>query len=374
MRNKFEEIVYPNLFVQYGYDKKVVEERFREIVDTIFFGSDEEKFYYEEGDMAYVMDTGNMDVRTEGMSYAMMAFVQLDMKEQFDKIWRFSKSYMYMNEGFNQGYFAWSVGPDGKKNADGPAPDGEEFYAMALFFASHRWGDGDGIFNYSKEAKNLLSDCVHKGEEGRIGNPMWEPSNKLIKFVPDFDFSDPSYHLPHFYDLFAMWANEEDRQFWKEAANASREYLIKSCHPVTGLASEYADYDGKPHNWNGHDNFFSDSYRVAANIGLCNVWSGNSEALNDCVVRLQLFFKETVADAWDYIYEIDGRRIDEKILHPVGLIAANAMASLASSDKNAEACVREFYETPLRTGDRRYYDNFLYLFAYMALSGNYRIW
>lgn len=28
-----------------------------------------------------------------------------------------------------------------------------------------------------------------------------EPSNKLIKFVTNMDFSDPSYHLPHFYEL-----------------------------------------------------------------------------------------------------------------------------------------------------------------------------
>ena len=36
--------------------------------------------------------------------------------------------------------------------------------------------------------------------------------------------------------------------------------------------------------------------------------------------------------------------------------------------------VDRFWNTPLRTGDRRYYDNFLYLFAMLALSGNYRIY
>ncbi|MDZ7835983.1 MAG: hypothetical protein U5K84_12325 [Alkalibacterium sp.] len=51
---------------------------------------------------------------------------------------------------------------------------------------------------------------------------MWEPKNHLIKFVPDCDFTDPSYHLPHFYELFAEEAYEEDREFWKKAAQASR--------------------------------------------------------------------------------------------------------------------------------------------------------
>jgi oligosaccharide reducing-end xylanase len=33
-----------------------------------------------------------------------------------------------------------------------------------------------------------------------------------------------------------------------------------------------------------------------------------------------------------------------------------------------------FYNTPLRKGERRYYDNCLYFFAFLALSGNYRIY
>ena len=65
----------------------------------------------------------------------------------------------------------------------GPAPDGEEFFAMALFFASHRWGDGEGIFNYSQEARNILSACIHNGEK-EPGDPIMEPENYLIRFIP----------------------------------------------------------------------------------------------------------------------------------------------------------------------------------------------
>ena len=36
--------------------------------------------------------------------------------------------------------------------------------------------------------------------------------------------------------------------------------------------------------------------------------------------------------------------------------------------------VERFWNEPLRTGDRRYYDNCLYLFAFLALSGRYRVW
>ena len=100
-------------------------------------------------------------------------------------------------------YFAWSCQTNGKRNADGPAPDGEEYFAMALFFASKRWGDGDGIFCYSKEAQKYLKGSVYtRVSREHSGEPMWEPSNKLIKFVTNMDFSDPSYHLPHFYEPF----------------------------------------------------------------------------------------------------------------------------------------------------------------------------
>ena len=36
-------------------------------------------------------------------------------------------------------------------------------------------------------------------------------------------------------------------------------------------------------------------------------------------------------------------------------------------------CMEKFIKTPLREGKRRYYDNLLYMFAFMMLSGNYRI-
>ena len=228
---------YRNIFKEYGYPEEEIQKRVEDTFNTIFYGNDDERFYHEAGDdMGYMVDTGNHDVRTEGMSYGMMVCVQLDKKAEFDRLWKWVRTYMYIEDGPAKNYFAWSCQTNGKRNADGPAPDGEEYFAMALFFASKRWGDGDGIFCYSKEAQNILRECVHKGEPGHSGEPMWEPSNKLIKFVTNMDFSDPSYHLPHFYELFAQRAYEEDRDFWKEAAAASRAYLHSACHEKTGVS------------------------------------------------------------------------------------------------------------------------------------------
>ena len=178
----FENKTYRNLLKEIGIPEEEIQARIKEAVQTFFY-DENERIYHEAGtDMGYLCDTGNNDARTEGMSYGMMMCVQLDMKEEFDRIWKWSKTYMFMDEGENEGYFAWSCQTDGTKNAYGPAPDGEEFYAMALFFASHRWGDGEGIFNYSHEAKEILRACLHKGENGRIGCPMWNHDNHQILF------------------------------------------------------------------------------------------------------------------------------------------------------------------------------------------------
>ena len=77
---------------------------------------------------------------------------------------------------------------------------------------------------------------------------------------------------------------------------------------------------------------------------------------------------------WSRFLLTDGTRLEEKALHPVAIIATNAQASLAANGPYAKECVEKFWNTPLRTGDRRYYDNFLYMFSMLALSGNYRIY
>lgn len=383
----FETGKYRNLFVESGKSADAVNQRLEEIWNTFFYGSEKERIYHPAGDdMGYLEDTGNHDARTEGMSYGMMICVQMNKKEEFDRIWKWACTYMLMDEGENEGYFAWSCGLDGQKNAYGPAPDGEEFFAMALFFASNRWGDGEGIYCYSQQARKILHACIHKGCGGRAGEPMWNHENKQILFVPGSSFTDPSYHLPHFYELFALWADEEDREFFAEAAKASRNYLNAACHKETGMCAEYAEFDGRPMSrplpWteDRHDWFYSDAYRTAANIGLDFEWFGTCCGQEKAPGRLQQFL-DRQAEPWK-IYEVDGTPLKGEALHPVGMLAATAQGALAvignSTDeeetKRAWQWVERLWNQPLRTGGRRYYDNCLYFFAFLALSGNYRIW
>ena len=110
-------------------------------------------------------------------------------------------------------------------------------------------------------------------------------------------------------------------------------------------------------------------------------WQGIKEGQEKAPARLEAFL-DAQEDPWQ-IYEVDGACLKKPALHPVGMMAATAQGGLAVLyDENATQEEREralswverLWKEPLRKGDRRYYDNCLYFFAFLALSGNYRMW
>ena len=370
--------VYKNYLDAYGIDDYAARLRCEQIFNTIFYGRAEERFYRPVGEtMGYIEDTGNHDVRTEGMSYGMMMCVQLGRKEEFDRLWKWAKTFMYFEEGFNTGYFCWSNATDGTKKSLGAAPDGEEYFAMDLILAGNRWGNGVGIFNYHKEAKKLLHNMLRKGTGGLTGRPMFEPANLYIRFIADTDYTNPSYHLPHFYERYAKYAERKDRVLFKKAAAASRRYWKKCCHPVTGLSPEHAEYDGSPCTRNvelfgRHDWFYSDSYRTMINIAADAVWCGETPWAKGQAERYLDFFNQRLKDgSWENVYTVDGQMLDMKALHPQALTASAAAAAVLCPEKASE-WVRRFLDEGLRDGERRYYDNCVYFLTYMLLSGNFR--
>ena len=362
---------YPNLFARIGKTEREIDCKL-EAAFCAIFEDETERFYFESGaDAGYLLDTGNVDARTEGMSYGMMMAVQMDRKDLFDRLWRFSVRYMLLTEGPHRGYFAWSVKPDGTHNAEGPAPDGEEYFAMALLFASARWGDGAPPLDYAAQARAILRHCVHQPELVPGGRAMWDGDNHLIRFIPEADFSDPSYHLPHFYELFARGCDPEDAGFWREAAAASRRYLAETCDPKTGLAAEYAEYDGTTRLMFGKKMaFFSDAYRVAMNIGLDAAWNGPIPALSVAVDRLQATL-DARPGLMEVACQLDGTPEGTPVMHPLGLLATTAAGSLAATAERRWEWVKRLWEAEPRKGVRRYYDNCLYFFSLLMAAGRY---
>ena len=365
-------VKYPNLFGRLGKSEAEIDSKIGAAFRAIFEDEDERFYFENDAEHGYMLDTGNFDARTEGMSYGMMMAVQMDRRDIFDRLWRFSYDYMLLRQGRHAGYFAWSVQPSGAHNAEGPAPDGEEYCARALLFAEARWGGGAPPYDYGDQARAILRHCVHQAEINEGGRAMWDPDNHLIRFVAEADFSDPSYHLPHFYELFARACDPRDADFWRRAAAASRDYLALACHPVTGLAPEYAGFDGRPKLLFGKRMaFFSDAYRVAMNIGLDAAWNGPTPALSAAVARLQATL-DAHPGLMETACQLDGTPEGTPVMHPLGLLATTAAGSLAVEDKGAGEWTRRLWEAEPRKGRRRYYDNCLYFFSLLMSAGRYR--
>ncbi|HEX2952604.1 MAG TPA: glycosyl hydrolase family 8 [Bacillota bacterium] len=92
---------YRNLFKEIGKSDAAITEKVNRVWEQLFYGDDySERIYYEVGsDMAYIKDIGNGDIRTEGMSYGMMICVQLNKQAEFNKLWKWAKTYMYYSSG-----------------------------------------------------------------------------------------------------------------------------------------------------------------------------------------------------------------------------------------------------------------------------------
>ena len=379
---------YRNMFAEIGYSQPAIDAKLQEAFDGLFTGPD--KVYFEVGDsMAYISDVKNHDVRTEGMSYGMMIAVQWDKKEMFDRLWRWAKKYMQHQKGQRKGYFRWSCNTDGKPNAQGAASDGELYFITSLIFASNRWGNDTGI-NYLAEAQNILNCSMEKTGMSEA-SPLINIEHKLITFTPDpwgGQFTDPSYHIPVFYEIWAKYADDGRSQFWLDCASASREYLHKSIHPVTGLNPDYNNYDGTLMHRGGvlGDAFRYDSWRVPMNIAMDYTWScADREWQQQYANRIQNFLYEKGIDTFLDQYNIDGTEPADileaggykKLRHSVGFVATSAAVSLAATHVKSREFIERLWNSrhePYEDGYfDAYYDGLVRLFCLMHLSGRYRI-
>jgi len=149
---------YRNLLKEAGYSKAEIDAKVEKAYYDVFEGPN--RVYFEtEDSLGYVSDLKNHDARSEGLSYGMMAAVQLNKKEVFDRIWRWTKKYAQHQTGAREGYFAWSINPKTlKRNSPGSASDGELYFVTSLLFASNRWGNKTGI-DYS-----VINNIVYQAQ------------------------------------------------------------------------------------------------------------------------------------------------------------------------------------------------------------------
>jgi len=432
---------YRDLFAEQGHTAAESRAKIEKAFQQLFHGDgQEERVYFEtganeNGTLAYITDWANNDVRTEGMSYGMMIAVELDKKREFDALWNWSKTYMLITDPKNPsvGYFAWSFGTDGRPRSAGAAPDGEEYYVMALYFAAHRWGNGKGIYNYQAEADKILRGMRHhpvltgttpfrihpedapftmpdhpwpspnnkdrererqaaaaagkarpappmswfgRGPRTETIGPMVDEDHYMIRFVPNVEdvSTDASYHLPAFYELWARWGPVEDRAFWAKAADVSREFFNQVIGPETGLTPDRSNFDGTAiMGWDRKPApFGSDSWRSVSNWSVDYSWWRKDARETELSDRLQKFLYGEGIDKFADHYTLDGKPLSTG--HSTGMVAASAVGSFAATPgPTAKAFVEALWNTPVPSGEYRYYDGMLYLMSMMHCSGNFRI-
>ena len=404
---------YRNLLSEQGHSDSDIQKRLDETYAQLFHGDPAtQSVYYAagvngNGPLAYVADVAHHDVRSEGMSYGMMISVEMNHKAEFDAIWNWANVHMLITDPANPsvGYFAWSMHTDGTPNSDSPAPDGEEYFVMSLYFAANRWGNGTGLYDYKFQADRLLRLMRHHGVRTGTGpfrihpqdppfapawhnpvkagevtvGPMVDEQHRMICFVPGSggnSFTDPSYHLPAFYELWALWGPEEDRAFWAEAARASRQFFTKATNPATALSPDYARFDGTPQatGFNPMSSTFSyDSWRTVSDWSVDQSWWGsdpNAKSLSD---RLQKFLYSQGMQTFADRYTLDGKPLSDR--HSTGMVATTAVGGLATgATPEAKAFVEALWNTAVPSGEQRYFDGMLYMLSLLHASGHFRIW
>ncbi|AUX22244.1 uncharacterized protein SOCEGT47_027450 [Sorangium cellulosum] len=266
----------------------------------------------------------------------------------------------------------------------------QEYFATALYFAFGRWGNGEGIYDYRKEADNLLDlmknrpdvtgTVISNGEtRTTTGTTLFNTQNHQIRFTPDAgnvetngDHTDPSYHLPAFYEIWAKHGPEADRAFWAEAAEVSRDYFQLTVHPETGLSPDYANFDGTPKaaSWKPESvDLRFDAWRTAMNWSVDWAWWAKDPREQELSDRIQAFFEGQGA-GYANQFTLDGEPLSED--HSSGLVAMNAVASLAATHERKDDFVRSLWEFDMPSGQYRYYDGMLYCMALLHVSGEFR--
>ncbi len=375
---------YTNLFVKYlGKTEAQVQAKMKSVWDHFYTVGGPNTVYYEAGkdengkDMAYIYDTGNQDVRTEGQSYGLMICVQMGDREKFDRLWRWAKKYMQYKAGdVREGLFAWQCETNGSIKGASSAPDGEMYFLTALFFASHRWGN-DGDINYEEEAQYLAKCLLNKTGRGNGQvSPLFNKSNYLVTFgETSYDFSDPSYNLPGFLELWARWINT-NTDFWAKTPKAARDLLYNSAHKITGLYPDYCNFDGSGYypNWAGYNTsiYKYDAIRCPMNVGMDYHWFAADSRQETMMYNILNFFK---SDGYSHaFFNVDGTGADG--YYSEGQKGGNGVGVFALTPGNealAKENLQKLWDVTPPTGQWRYYNGMVYMLSMLHATGNFRI-
>jgi len=366
---------YPNAFREVlGKSDSEIDDKINAAFDRLFYGDSAfQAIYFTRGtDQAYIGDILHNDVRTEGLGLGMMITVQLGKRDEFDRLWRYTKANQQHQSGPEQGYLQSAC------NSGDPVPCNDPYgmqqIAMALLLARGRWQNTPGDIDYGQEARDLL-DLMRFKETYNCGvikgvTSTFDPQSGLPYASPTTDsanISRPSIAMPAFYKL---WEQATGDTYWAQAATAARAYWEASANKTTGLLPERAYFDGTPVT--GKAQFEPEGYRTFFSMALDRIWSGNERWLVDESNRLLQFFYGEGFETYGKIYSLEGTKMDQT--HDPSLMAANgALALISTHDRRADF-INAVWTLPIPAPTYRYYTGVMSLMSMLILSGRMQVY
>ena len=327
-------------------------------------------------DQAQIQDIlHGKEVRTEGIGLAMMICVQMDKREEFDRLWTFASTQLEEKAAPSRGYFDSHCDTLMSMTEPCQDPYGAQQMTMALIFAHDRWGSTTTI-DYETEAVELLTVMRHKQDEngGIVGGvtDTFDAAAALPYDVPTDEraaahWGRPSIVMPAYYDL---WAEATADPFWTRAAIAARSYWQRTVHPTTGLVPVRATFGGdRVPYW---DSYLAEAYRAQISMALDQIWTKGVQWEIDEAKKLLDFFRGKGISTYGATYTFDGTVIDSS--RDNGLIAVNGVTAMVGSPVDAASFVTQAWDLGVPTGIPRYYSGILGLTSLLILSGQYQVW
>ncbi len=254
--------------------------------------------------------TSNDKTTSEGQSYALLRSVWQDDKVMFDGVREWTTDHLqYRTE---DKLFSWlwiKDGEDYKLGDSATATDADEDIALALMFASKKWGDP----KYLEFAKEIISD-IWKHEVVSVNKRYYLTSGSGAEREGGY-LVNPSYLSPASYRIFSQIDKSHP---WEKLSNDSY-YLLNE---ISSKSEVYL-----PPNWifidqkgefksaskyildNDVDAYGYDAFRVMWRIALDALWFNTPEA-NSYLEKVTPFLRKEWNDNGNFasIYGPDGLR------------------------------------------------------------------
>jgi oligosaccharide reducing-end xylanase len=381
--------------------------------NQLFHGSaaDEAIYFVSGTDQASIRDVlHNNETRTEGLGLAMVVCAMLDHRDEFDRLWRYSKAALKYQSGVLAGYFRSrcdlvQIPPTGTASASRECADpyGLQQFVMALLVARQRWGNLGGSIDYTAEAASLFelmrgkprtandaaggaggANSVGVGVAGAssglggvagsdANGPIAPTFDALTKLPWDEPGANPSQLtgtaliMPGYYTL---WAQVTGDGFFIDAAFEGRRFLKAVANPTTGLIPVRAYFNLTPFEWWPH--FSAEAYRALLNLVIDRLWATSESWQGPQIEELVKFFIGKGLAEYGAAYTLDGATalITD---HPSELILVNGVVASLSNNAAQADFLRAAWNQPIPTGPYRYYPGLLYLVSNLILGGRFQV-